>query len=80
MIKKTAAAAIAMLVLSLSPSGLLRSGSRPRLIRCALVMIRLSAAWRKISVSRTTGTAPEPMMSARTCPVRRAIFVGTWTR
>ena len=31
-------------------------------------MIRLCAAWRNTSVSRTTGTAPEPMMSASTCP------------
>src|SRR3984893_67322 len=31
-------------------------------------MMRLSAAWRKISVNLTTGTAPEAMMSARTCP------------
>ena len=41
---------------------------RPWLIRCALVMIRLWAACRNTSVSRTTGTAPEAMMSARTCP------------
>ena len=34
-------------------------------MRCALTMIRLSAAWRNTSVSRTTGTAPEPMMSAQ---------------
>jgi hypothetical protein len=50
------------------PSTGARSGIRPWLIRCALVMIRLSAAWRKISVSLTTGTAPEAMMSPRTCP------------
>ena len=31
-------------------------------------MIRLSAAWRNISVSRTTGTAAESMMSASTWP------------
>src|SRR6266851_702840 len=30
--------------------------------------MRLSAAWRNISVKRTTGTAPEAMMSASTCP------------
>jgi hypothetical protein len=36
------------------------------LIWCALVMIRLWAAWRKTSVKRTTGTAPEAMTSART--------------
>jgi hypothetical protein len=34
----------------------------------ALVMIRLCAACRKTSVSRTTGTAPEPITSANTCP------------
>ena len=51
-----------------APSALLRSGIWPRLIRWALVMIRLPAAWRNTSVSRTTGTAPEPMMSARTWP------------
>ena len=33
-------------------------GMTPRLIPCALVTIRLRAAWRKTSVSRTTGTAP----------------------
>jgi hypothetical protein len=33
-----------------------------------LVTIRLSAAWRKTSFKRTTGTAPEAMMSANTCP------------
>ena len=37
-------------------------------MRCALMMIRLSAAWRKISVSRTTGMTPEAMMSASTWP------------
>src|SRR5277367_1509225 len=31
-------------------------------------MMRLSAAWRKTSVKRMTGTAPEAMMSASTCP------------
>ena len=31
-------------------------------------MISLSADWRKISVSSTTGTAPEAMMSASTLP------------
>src|SRR5277367_86703 len=31
-------------------------------------MMRLAAACRKTSVSRTTGTAPESMMSANTCP------------
>jgi hypothetical protein len=38
------------------------------LIACAVVMILLCAAWRNTSVSRTTGTAPEPMMSASTWP------------
>ena len=40
----------------------------PWLIRWALVMIRLAAACRKTSVNRTTGTAPEAMTSASTCP------------
>ena len=40
----------------------------PWLIRWALVTIRLPAAWRNTSVRRTTGTAPEAMMSASTCP------------
>jgi len=31
-------------------------------------MIRLSAAWRKTSVKRTTGMAPDAMTSANTCP------------
>jgi hypothetical protein len=31
-------------------------------------MMRLAAAWRNTSVSRLTGTACEPMMSASTCP------------
>jgi hypothetical protein len=33
-----------------------------------LVTIRLRAAWRNTSVSRTTDTAPLAMMSASTCP------------
>src|SRR5262249_25320338 len=37
-------------------------------MRWALVMIRLRAAWRNTSVSRTAGTAPDEIMSARTCP------------
>src|SRR5580700_4586140 len=37
-------------------------------MRWALMMIRLAAACRNTSVNRTTGTAPEPMMSASTCP------------
>jgi hypothetical protein len=53
---------------SLSASGLPRSGMRPWLIWWALVMILLAAAWRNTSVSRTTGTAPDPMMSASTWP------------
>ena len=28
-------------------------------MRCALVMMRLSAAWRNTSVKRTTGTTPQ---------------------
>src|SRR5580704_14112180 len=61
----------------------------PWFILCALVMILLCAACRNTSVSRTTGTAPEAMMSARTCPgptegnwsmsptMRRALLSGT---
>src|SRR3984957_7846106 len=37
-------------------------------MRWALMMIRLATACRNTSVRRTTGTAPEPMMSASTCP------------
>ena len=48
--------------------GLARSGIRPWLMRWALVMIRLCAACRNTSVSRTTGTAPDAMMSASTWP------------
>ena len=44
------------------------SGIRPWLMRCALVMIRLCAACRNTSVSRTTGTAALAMMSASTWP------------
>ena len=52
-----------------SPSGSrVRSGIWPRLIRCALVMIRLAAACRNTSVRRTTGTAPDAITSASTCP------------
>jgi len=35
--------------------------------RCALVTMRLSGARRKISVKRTTETAPEATISASTC-------------
>ena len=44
------------------------SGISPRLIRWALMTMRLSAAWRNTSVSRTTGTAAESITSASTCP------------
>src|SRR5271166_3537125 len=37
-------------------------------MRWAFMMIRLAAACRNTSVKRTTGTAPEPMMSVSTCP------------
>ena len=37
-------------------------------MRWAFTTIRLRLACRKISVSRTTGTAPESMMSPRTFP------------
>ena len=40
----------------------------PRLMPWAVVTIRLRAAWRNTSVNRTTGTAPEAMMSASTWP------------
>ena len=40
----------------------------PRLMPWATVTIRLCAAWRNTSVRRTSGTAPEAMMSASTCP------------
>ena len=40
----------------------------PRLMPWAVVTIRLCAAWRNTSVNRTTGTAPEAMMSASTWP------------
>jgi hypothetical protein len=43
-----------------------RGSSGTALIRWAVVMIRLCAAWRKTSVNRTTGTAPDPMRPART--------------
>src|SRR4051795_10547918 len=39
-----------------------------RLMRWALIMMRHCAAWRKTSVRRTTGTAPDEMISARTWP------------
>jgi len=48
------------------PVGRLSAG--PWLIRWALTTIRLAAACRNTSVRRTTGRAPDPMMSARTCP------------
>jgi hypothetical protein len=35
-------------------------------MQCALMMIRLCAACRNTSVSRTTGTAPDEMTSAST--------------
>ena len=44
------------------------SGICPWLMRWALMMIRLSAAWRNTSVSRTTGTAPMSIRSASTWP------------
>jgi hypothetical protein len=52
----------------LSPILLERSGREPALIRCALLIMRLWAACRKTSVNRTTGTAADVMMSAKTCP------------
>ena len=44
------------------------SGICPRLIQWALTTIRLSAACRKTSVNRATGSLPDAMMSASTCP------------
>ena len=44
------------------------SGICPLLIRCALVMTRLPAAWRNTSVNLTTGTKLQAMMSASTWP------------
>jgi hypothetical protein len=46
-------------------------------MRWALVMIRPCAACRNTSVSRTTGTAPDAMMSASTCP---GPTEGSWSR
>ena len=40
----------------------------PRLMPWVVVTILLCAAWRNTSVNRTTGTAPEAMMSASTWP------------
>ena len=37
-------------------------------MRWALVIIRLAAACRNTSVSRTTGTTPDPMMSGQHLP------------
>src|SRR5436190_1565551 len=47
-------------------AGGLRSGSEPWLIRWALVMMRLCAACRNTSVSRTTCTASDEITSAST--------------
>ncbi len=58
------------------PSGAVSSGMAPWLMRCALVMIRLAAAWRNTSVSRITGTAPEPITSASTWP---GPTLGSWS-
>ena len=44
------------------------TGKRPSLILWALVMMWLSAAWRKIFVSRTTGNTPLSMISFKTVP------------
>jgi len=45
-------------------------------MRCAVVMIRLAAAWRNTSVSRITGTAPEAITSASTWP---GPTLGSWS-
>ena len=47
----------------------------PWLMRWAVVMMRLCAACRNTSVSRTTGMAPEEITSARTCPVPQGKLV-----
>ena len=59
---------IAMRWKSLSAPRGAGSGIRPALIRWAFTTIRLSAACRNTSVSRATGTAPEAITSASTCP------------
>ena len=51
-----------------SDSSWLRMGICPWLIRWALVMMRLLAAWRKISVRRMTGSRPLSMQSRSTSP------------
>ena len=43
-------------------------GGSPALIACAARTISERAAWRKISVRRTVGTAPDSMRSSRTRP------------
>ena len=53
---------------SLFSLGCWMRGIMPRLIRWALVTIRLCLAWRKISNSLATGTRPESMMSFSTQP------------
>ena len=52
---------------ALPPAGA-DSGSSPWLTAWAARTIQLCPAWRKISVSRTTGTAPEAIRSASTVP------------
>jgi len=47
-------------------SGGALSGISPCKMRCAFCTMRLSPAWRNTSLSRTTVTAAEAMMSART--------------
>ena len=44
------------------------SGMKPSLMRRAVLMIRLCAAWRKTSVSRTTGSTRLSMMYRSTMP------------
>ena len=48
------------------PSGATSSGKAPALMRCALLTMRLAAAWRNTSVSRITGTAPDAITSEST--------------
>ena len=59
-----------------SPLFSARLGCRPAFISCARETMRLSWAWRKISVRRTAGTAPLFSMSAKTRP---GPTLGSWS-
>jgi hypothetical protein len=60
-------------VAGLAPPRFDTSGICPLLMRCALTTMRLSAACLKTSVRRATGTRPELLMSASTCPGPRQV-------